>query len=196
VDTVIIRCHQCGDAVTPELPWFDFDAVAVCDACAEKPLESCDEESFAFHRTVTDIDGNLQLLVDASPDGLAQLRKCADACFEEQVERFRGQLPMLKDAYLSMTRGGRKRFREYVMGFAGLRTLEAEGLENPFAVFQAELLFTPLKPAPGESVFAGNYVGDEEEDIFWVKALPAAVAAWDAGREFEVGSVDAMKKYE
>jgi hypothetical protein len=180
-----------------------FDAVALCTTCAEENDchreigENWVETNTEAPPTAVDIDGRMVYGIAPSPEGLEEAKQQVDRFRFGELQELQQQLPVYRDAYLSMTKAGRLAFRRYLEAIVDLQQVEdKELLANPFCLFRVMLTVCRLEPAAGTSPYAGHYVGHHFDEVSFPKALLAAITAWDAGREFQITSLDDLQQYE
>jgi hypothetical protein len=202
---MIIHCHKCGDTVSPNLPdLLEFDATAICGRCAGENLRQQEGGDSGPPETgpgpppvVVDLDGRRVVPMKTSPDAIGRARAMADVLRLDMLREFNEQLPLFRDAYLAMTRAGRQAFRCYVEAVVGLHEAEdEEAFANPLCLFRVPLVFCRLDPADSHSGYAGHYLGRDHQELLFPKALAAAAAAWDEGRDFRIDTLDDLRRYE
>ena len=200
-----LQCNQCGNDVTPELEFFEFDAYILCFDCVTANQEAAEQGAEHFLEVevdpppgpiATDIEGDPRIRMPTDPARLEEARFRVRDTWEQWLEEFRAQLPAIKDAYLSMKQDTKRNFRDYAEGAARLECLACGPLDNPFAHFFTESFLVRLEPASTESAYAGCYAGQKRETLHHVLALPAALDAWDAGRAFDPKTVEELESIE
>lgn len=183
-----VHCHQCNDAVTPDLPDFRFDAYVLCLNCAEENAgrAECGEDGLveADQAPVPYLANILgEIVVPSDPVHLDTLRDHAEVSLATWADEFRAALPVLRDAYGALTVTQRDGFAEMLRAFFRVRTAAHERMGNPYAAFDVGFRMNLLEPS---GRYPGLYAGRGWRDAGpWLDLVDLATESWERGREFD-----------
>ena len=203
--SMIIRCHQCGNAVAPDLAGLEeLDALVLCWTCAgEDSLYAGVEGSGPGGSDsdspplVVNLDGELLLPAGVLAERGQRFREDLQHWRTHLLQELQQQLRLFRDAYFSMSREARSHFRQFVTTLGQLQDLEAEGtFGNPFCWFHVDFAYRLLEPGGEGSGYAGCYVGQEDRKVHLPKALAAALAAWETGQAFQIQTLADLEPFE
>jgi len=185
-----VQCHQCGRYVTPDLPEFAFEGFVLCLPCAEENAGRAEAGEGGFVEAesdpapfTADITGEPAFRVE--PGDLRGLCERVEETLGAWADEALAGLPVVRDAYRSMTAGQRGEFAGLVAGFLRTQGTAHERVTNPYAAFHLGFRMNALDQAEVDGPYRGLYVGRGWEDIsHWLDVVADAVGEWAAGREF------------
>jgi hypothetical protein len=187
---VRICCHQCGTAVTPDLPEFPFVAYVLCLGCAEDNAgrAAAGDPGFVVSEPaspphLTNILG--EIIIPAAAGRLDEIRAQAEGAFGRWADEFLAALPALREAYRGMTPAKRACLGVVLAAFLQTRQAAHEEVDNPHLAFDLGFRVNVLDPSGPGGEYPGLYVGRGWQEAGpWVDLAAEAVAAWGGGREF------------
>jgi hypothetical protein len=200
VHPVRVRCHQCDRPVTPDLPEFPFEGFVLCLPCAEENAGRAEAGEGGLVEAeprpapyTADITGEPTFRVEAGE--LDELCERVEETLGAWADEARAGLPVLRDAYRSMTAGQRDEFALLVSAFLRTQGVAHERVANPYAAFHLGFRVNALDQAGSDSLYRGLYVGRGWEDLsHWLDVVATALPEWAAGREYAPTRAEVIRR--